>query len=110
MIARCCRDNMFNINCPKSRLVISTSPKKSAPGTSFIFLDSNTLPAVDQATFLGLDPEKPLKFQLRVSALALKAPYGIRALVRVRPHFSSRILISLSYPLLRGLNSYCISA
>lgn len=109
-IVNWCSDNMLNINGTKSHFVIFSSPLKAFTGTPSIILGPNLLHAIDHATFLGIELDSHLKFTKHISSVTRKAAYGLRILIRVRPYFNERVLISLYYAFLHSHISYCISS
>lgn len=105
-----CRENMLTINSSKSRFIVFRSHHKIIPENCSICLNGNQLLCSDYGTFLGVELDKHLKFQKHISLLTRKVAFGIRILIKVRPYFGLKTLISLYYAFIHSHISYCISS
>lgn len=76
----------------------------------FLTLDNHIIPLSDTTKFLGVVLDKNLKFNYHVQSLLKKVAFGIHVLIKARPYFPPRIVLSLYYAYIHSHLSYCISS
>lgn len=105
----CCRNNLI-INPTKTKFMIFKSHHKVLGTLPELKLGSNQIVSCDCVQFLGIILDTNLKFTSHVDHIRKKMAFGIRALLKARPFFPIKALLSLYFAFIHSHINYGISA
>lgn len=82
-------------------------PNKKLQINPCLHIGHNPILLQNQTPFLGV-VDTHLRFQCHISSICKNISFGIRALLRARPHFSTKTLLDLYYEFIHSHLNYCI--
>lgn len=104
-----CNNNDLTINPSKTQFMIFRSPQKHLLTSAALTMGPNTIYACDSVSFLGVRLDITLNFGLHLSDIKKKTAFGIRALIKARPYFSTNALLSLYFSFVHSHFNYGIT-
>lgn len=105
-----CVNNHLYMNPSKTTFVVFSSAQNTFPSPVSVSLNNHIISVSDHVKFLGVILDKHLKYNYHVLSILKKASFGIHVLIKARPYFQSRIILSLYYAYIHSHLSYCISS
>lgn len=105
-----CFHNKLQINPTKTKFVVFHSHQREHNHIPPIFINQFAIEADEEATFLGIQLDRNLKFLSHIALLRRKMAYGIRVLLKARDIFSQPTLLSLYYAFIHSHLNYCITS
>lgn len=90
-------------------MIFSTKPRETSTNLP-IYIISHAIFPSSHCTFLGVELDSYLKFDIHINSLAKKCAYGIRLLLKARSYFGTSTLITLYYAFIYSHINYCISS
>lgn len=104
-----CHKNKLVINPSKTKYVVFRS-RKQTDNLQPLHIDMQPIFPCNQCTFLGVQLDNLLKFNVHTTALRKKMAYGIRILVKARYYFRPHTLLTLYNAFIHSHLRYCIEA
>lgn len=103
-----CNNNDLTINPSKTQFMVFRSAHKHLLTSAAITMGPNTIHACDTVSFLGVRLDITLNFGLHLLDIKKKTAFGIRALIKARPYFSTNALLSLYFSFIHSHFNYGI--
>lgn len=104
-----CQQNKLVINPSKTKFVVFCSQNQTN-NLQPLYIDMHPIFPCNQCTFLGVQLDNLLKFNVHTTALRKKMAYGIRVLLKARHYFRPQTLITLYNAFIHSHLTYCIEA
>lgn len=104
-----CKKNNLKINPAKTQFMIFGSRVQYTESIT-VSVNSHPIICTAQSSFLGVQLDRHLKFNLHISSLVKKTAFGIRVLVKARRYFSLSTLITLYNAFIHSHINYCVTS
>lgn len=105
-----CRNNYLDIHPGKTKYMIFKSSQRQINSLPPLTLGPNLIAVCNSVSFLGVLLDSNLKFSSHINHIKKKTAYGIRALIKARPHFPPEALLSLYFSFIHSHLNYGIAA